>query len=71
MLFVDVVRWMDIAAALDMERLREIMTELSERLAAVVRRYGGTAYQDLRDRYRTMVASLGFEGHIKWAEAMP
>ncbi len=41
-LFADVVRSMDIAAALDMERLREIMTELVERLAAVVRRYGGT-----------------------------
>ena len=42
-LFADVVRSMDIAAALDIERLREIMTELVERSAAVVRRYGGTA----------------------------
>ena len=41
-LFADVVRSMDIAAALDMERLREIMTELVERSAAVVRRYGGS-----------------------------
>ena len=41
-LFADVVRSMDIAAAVDMERLREIMTELLERSAAVVRRYGGT-----------------------------
>ena len=41
-LFADVVRSMDIAAALDVERLREIMTELVERSAAVVRRYGGT-----------------------------
>ena len=41
-LFADVVRSMDIAAALEMERLREIMTELVERSAAVVRRYGGT-----------------------------
>ena len=41
-LFADVVRSMDIAAALDMERLREVMTELVERSAAVVRRYGGT-----------------------------
>jgi class 3 adenylate cyclase len=41
-LFADVVRSMDIAAALDMERLREIMTELVERSAAVVQRYGGT-----------------------------
>ena len=41
-LFADVVRSMDIAAALDIERLREIMTELVERSAAVVQRYGGT-----------------------------
>ncbi len=41
-LFADVVRSMDLAAALDMERLRDIMTEVLERSAAVVRRYGGT-----------------------------
>ena len=40
-LFADVVRSMDIAAALDVERLREIMTELVQRAAAVVQRYGG------------------------------
>jgi class 3 adenylate cyclase len=40
-LFADVVRSMDIAAALDMERLREIMTELVQRSEAAVRRYGG------------------------------
>ena len=40
-LFADVVRSMGIAATLDVERLREIMTELVERSAAVVRRYGG------------------------------
>ena len=41
-LFADVVRSMDIAAAVDIERLREIMTELLENSAVVVRRYGGT-----------------------------
>jgi class 3 adenylate cyclase len=41
-LFADVVRSMAIAAALDIERLREVMTELVERSAAVLRRYGGT-----------------------------
>jgi hypothetical protein len=41
-LFADVVRSMDMAAALDIERLREIMTELVNRCAAVVLRYGGT-----------------------------
>ncbi len=28
------------------------------------------AYTDLRDRYRDMAETLGFEGHIAWAEAM-
>ena len=41
-LFADVVRSMDIAATVDVERLREIMTELVGRSAAVVQRYGGT-----------------------------
>jgi len=30
-----------------------------------------TVYRDYRDRYREMATSLGFEGHMKWAEAMP
>ena len=29
------------------------------------------AYRDFRDRYRAMATSLGFEGHMKWAKAMP
>jgi adenylate cyclase len=41
-LFADVVRSMDLAAAVGSERLREIMTELLERAAAVVKRYDGT-----------------------------
>jgi class 3 adenylate cyclase len=41
-LFADVVRSMDVAAAVGAERLREIMTELINRSAAAVRRYGGT-----------------------------
>ena len=41
-LFADVVRSMAIAAAVDVERLRDIVTELAERSAAVVRHYGGT-----------------------------
>ena len=38
MLFDDVLRSMDVGA----ERRAEIMTELVERSAAVVKRYGGT-----------------------------
>jgi class 3 adenylate cyclase len=41
-LFADVVRSTAIAAAVDIERFREIMTELLERSAAVIERYGGT-----------------------------
>ena len=40
-LFADVVKSMDIAAALDAERFREVMTELVNGSAAVVQRYGG------------------------------
>src|SRR6516225_1820364 len=41
-LFADVVRSMDIAAAVGAERLREIMTDVVDRASAVVQRYGGT-----------------------------
>jgi hypothetical protein len=40
--------------------------------ALLARAYGdATAYTHFRDRYRDMANSLGFEGHIDWAEAMP
>jgi hypothetical protein len=29
------------------------------------------AYADFRDRYRDMAKTLGYEGHMKWVEAMP
>ena len=45
MLFSDVVRSMDIAAAVGAERLREIMAELLDRSTAVVKRCGGTLSQ--------------------------
>src|SRR6516225_8561259 len=41
-LFADVVHSMDIAATVGAERLREIMTDLADRCAEVVQRYGGT-----------------------------
>jgi hypothetical protein len=43
------------------------------RLRALLARAHGedSAYRDCRDRYRDMARSLGFEGHMKWAEAMP
>jgi hypothetical protein len=43
------------------------------RLRALLARARGdaAAYAHLRDHYRDMARSLGFEGHIAWAEAMP
>jgi hypothetical protein len=43
------------------------------RLRALLARIRGdeAAYRDFRDRYRDTARTLGFEGHIAWAEAMP
>jgi hypothetical protein len=43
------------------------------RLHALLARAHGddTGYRDYRDRYRSLATSLGYEGHIAWAEAMP
>jgi class 3 adenylate cyclase len=43
------------------------------RLRALVARAHGdaAAYANFRDRYRDVAKTLGFEGHIAWAEAMP
>src|SRR5262249_32213779 len=43
------------------------------RLQALLARAHGDApsYAHFRDRYRDMAKTLGFEGHIAWAEAMP
>jgi hypothetical protein len=43
------------------------------RLRAILARAHGdeTSYRDYRDRYRAIATELGFEGHMKWAEAMP
>jgi hypothetical protein len=39
--------------------------------ALLAKAHGDEAgYRDYRDRYRALAASLGFEGHMKWAEAM-
>jgi len=42
------------------------------RLRALLARAHGdaAAYAHFRDRYRDMAKTLGFEGHMKWAEAM-
>jgi class 3 adenylate cyclase len=50
--------------------IREIWLLRSRALLA--RAHGHDApYRDYRDRYREMATSLGFEGHMEWAEEMP
>ena len=56
MLFADVTRSMEIAAAVGPERLREIMTELFDRATVVVQRYGGTLDKFIGD---AVMASFG------------
>ncbi len=68
-LFADVVRSMDIAAAVDIERLGEIMTELVARSAAVVQRYGGTVEYN-GDRVMALFgAPVSLEDHAFRASA--
>jgi class 3 adenylate cyclase len=63
-LFADVVHSMDIASAVGPERLREIMTELVERSAAVVQRYGGTVDKFTGDGIMAVVgAPMALEDH--------
>jgi class 3 adenylate cyclase len=79
-LFADVVHSMDIAASVGAERLREIMTDLVDRCAAVVKRYGGTvdkftgdgimavfgAPMALEDHaFRACLAALGVQDETK------
>jgi class 3 adenylate cyclase len=79
-LFADVVRSMDLAAAVGTERLREIMADLANRCAAVVQRYGGTVDKFTGDgimavfgapvaledhALRACLAALGVQGEAK------
>jgi hypothetical protein len=43
------------------------------RLRALLARADGDdkAYRGLKERYHDMARTLGFEGHMAWAEAMP
>ena len=58
------------AAPADGSVIRDIW--LLRMRALLTRAHGDdTAYRDYRDRYRDMARTLGFDGHIAWAEAMP
>ena len=65
----EAIDWLANLPADDGSAMREI-TLL--RLRALLARARGddVAYRDLVSRYRAMAESLGFEGHIAWAEAM-
>ncbi len=63
-LFADVVRSMDIAAVLDAERLREVMTDLVEQSAEVVQRYGGGTVEYTGDGVMALFgAPVALEDH--------
>ena len=63
-LFADVVRSMDLAAALDIERFREIMTDLVQRSAAVVQHYGGGSVESTGDGVMAIFgAPIALEDH--------
>jgi DNA-binding SARP family transcriptional activator/class 3 adenylate cyclase len=79
-LFADVIHSMDIAAAVGTERLREVMSDLVDRCAAVVKRYGGTVDKFTGDgimavfgapvaledhAVRACLAALGIQEEIK------
>ncbi len=64
-LFADVVHSMDIAATVGAERLREIMAELVDRSAAVVKRYGGTVDKFTGDGIMAVFgAPVALEDHV-------
>ena len=64
MLFADVVHSMDIAAAVGPERLREIMAELVDHAAGVVKRYGGTVDKFTGDGIMAVFgAPIAYEDH--------
>jgi hypothetical protein len=59
------------AVAPEMAGTAELRTQLLRLRALLARACGeDVAYRDLASRHHAMAESLGFEGHIAWAEAM-
>jgi hypothetical protein len=65
----DAIDWLASLPADEGSAVRDI-TLLRLRALFARARGDDVAYRDLVDRYRAMAKSLGFEGHIAWAEAM-
>jgi class 3 adenylate cyclase len=64
------IEWLAAAPADEGLVIREIW--LLRLRALLARAHGDDArYREYRDRYREMARTLGFDGHIAWAEAMP
>ena len=52
--------------------LIKVCQETDELRALLAKVRGDEArYRELLNRYRAQAMSLGFEGHIQWAESMP
>jgi hypothetical protein len=58
------------ASVEERQPIRDI-TVLRLRTLLAKARNDDAAYRDLRERYRAMANSLGYEGYISWAAAMP
>jgi hypothetical protein len=54
----------------DLRVLRDIWL-LRQRVLLAQAHGDAEAYKELRDHYRDMAKTLGYEGHIAWAYAMP
>ena len=60
------------AKTVDVEEACEALSRVYVAGADAARVHGDdAAYTHFRDRYRDMAKTLGYEGHIAWAEAMP
>jgi type IV secretory pathway VirB2 component (pilin) len=55
----------------DRKSLARDLMVLRLRVLIALARGDEAGHRDLRDRYRELAVSSGYEGHMKWAEAMP